>query len=60
VTGLHLPHPHIADKFASVFEQAAQHLHRTDPIAPQRDIAAAEDWDGWHYPDTQGYMEVEE
>lgn len=52
---LHMPHPHIADRFAAAFEHALHHGH----TAPSRDVPAAPDWDDWHYPDTSGYTEVQ-
>lgn len=46
---LHLPHPHIAERFAEIFEHALHHGHPEVP-AP-RTVPAARDWDEWHWED---------
>jgi hypothetical protein len=45
VTRLHLPHPHIADRVAELFERAVlDHLHRYPAIVPD-----GHDWNEWHH-----------
>lgn len=51
---LHLPHPHIADRFiehvGKGFWGGMFHHSRPAPIVPD-----GHDWTGWHYPDGEGY-----
>lgn len=49
---LHMPHPHIAERFAAAFEYALH--HRPESVAPQRAVPAAEDWNDWHYDPDDG------
>jgi hypothetical protein len=46
-TRLHLPHPHIADHVAEVFEHAV--LERLHHQPPTRAVPAADDWNDWHW-----------
>lgn len=45
---VHLPHPHIAARFAEVFEHALHHGRHEEP---PRIVPPAEDWNDWHWED---------
>lgn len=56
---LHLPHPHIADHVAEVFEHAFHAWpHHHEP--PARTVPVAADWDDWHHEPALVVWEVEQ
>lgn len=58
-TRLHLPHPHIADRFIShVGEGFWAGICHHQP-APPREVPPAADWDDWHYAPAQADWENE-
>ncbi|MFE7799066.1 hypothetical protein [Nocardia sp. NPDC057440] len=56
---LHLPHPHIAERLAEVFERAFHAWpHRAEEEAP-RPVPEATDWNDWHYAPARADWEDE-
>ncbi|MEV6432892.1 hypothetical protein [Nocardia sp. NPDC051463] len=51
---LHLPHPHIADRLAEVFERAFHAWPHHAEEAPPREVPEAEDWNEWHHDPEDG------
>lgn len=53
MTRLHLPHPHLADRFIDHLSEGIfaglLHRHRPDPIVPD-----GHDWPEWHWQKGEG------
>jgi hypothetical protein len=57
-TRLHLPHPHISDRFIEHIGEgfwAGMFHHHTHTV--ERAVPAATDWDEWHYAPAQADWE---
>ena len=50
---LHLPHPHIADRFIEQIGEGwfSRMFHHDYQPTPKRPVPPAEDWNDWHWYD---------